>query len=79
MPSLRCGDVMATLIDPELHDVTRADLVEALTFQCHAARREFPKVGTPRAPTAWDRRHRAIDELLTNLELFDGEAATPHA
>jgi hypothetical protein len=60
--------------DPD-HAATREDLTEALRYLCHAARREFPVVGTPRAPTAWDRRHAAINELLSNLELFDGQHA----
>lgn len=70
--------VAMSLIDTAAveHEVTREDLIEAIVFQCHSARREFPVVGTPRAPTPWDRRHRAINELLTNLELLDGQPTT---
>lgn len=65
---------------PEAEPVGRADraeLIEGLANLCHAARREFPKVGTLRAPTPWDRRHQSINELLTNLELLDALVAPP--
>jgi hypothetical protein len=60
----------------------RAELIEGLRHMVHAARREFPKVGTLRAPTPWDRRHQSINELLTNLELLgwdDGKRTAPDA
>jgi hypothetical protein len=49
-------------------ETTRAEIAEALTNLGHVARREFPVVGTPRAPTPWDRRHQAINALLDDWE-----------
>lgn len=47
---------------------TRDELVEALGHMVHAAKREFPRVGSAEHPTAWDRRHAALDALLDDLE-----------
>ena len=63
-----------------LADDVRAELIEGLRNLVHAARREFPKVGTLRAPTKWDARHKQINNLLDELEALDrGQATAPHA
>lgn len=48
--------------------LTRAEVIEALANLCRAAKREMRVVGTEALPTPWDRRHRAIDERLTELD-----------
>jgi hypothetical protein len=53
----------------EVVDDTRAEIAKMLTAASFAAQREFPVVGTPRAPTPWDRRHAAINDLLTDFFL----------
>ena len=54
---------MTTMVGP-----TRTEIAEALTHLAHRAAREFPVVGTTDTPTEWDRRHKAIDALLDELE-----------
>lgn len=49
-------------------DSTRADIAEAMTNLCARARREMPVVGTVDLPTPWDKRHEALDALLTDWE-----------
>lgn len=49
-------------------DSSREDLVEALAHLSFRAAREIHVVGTRDYPTPWDRRHGAIDQLLTQLE-----------
>ena len=34
----------------------------------YKAKREFPRVGTPRYPTPWDLLHQAINSKLTQLD-----------
>lgn len=47
---------------------TREELAEAMTNLCARARREMPVVGTADLPTPWDKRHEALDALLTDWE-----------
>jgi hypothetical protein len=49
----------------------RAALIEALHNMNARAKREFAVVGTPRIPTPWDRRHRALNDLLDMLDMCD--------
>jgi hypothetical protein len=35
---------------------------------CYKAKREMPRVGTPRYPTPWDLLHKQIDAKLTELQ-----------
>lgn len=49
-------------------DSSRAELVEAITHLAFRATREIPAVGNEKCPTPWDRRHEALNELLTQLE-----------
>lgn len=58
---------MTTMVGP-----TRMEITEALAHLSRRAAREFPKVGTITAPTPWDLRHAAIDELLDELERVGG-------
>ena len=46
----------------------RAALIEALLNMNARAKREFAVVGTPLHPTPWDRRHNALNDLLTQLQ-----------
>jgi hypothetical protein len=39
-----------------------------LKILSYKAKREMPRVGTPRYPTPWDRLHAAIDAKLTELQ-----------
>lgn len=48
---------------------TRAQLAEALGYQNFRAKREFPRMGTEDEPTPYDCRHRALNDLLTLMEL----------
>lgn len=48
-------------------EADRAQITEAITHLGQRASREFPVVGTPEHPSAWDMRHRAINELLDDL------------
>lgn len=56
--------VVMTVIDFDDQRTSRAELEEALASLVHRARREFAVVGTPLAPTPWDRRHASINALL---------------
>lgn len=61
--------VMATELIIDFEDATtKAELAEAITNICFRARREMPVVGTPRAPTPWDRRHQELNRLLDEYE-----------
>jgi hypothetical protein len=42
---------------------------EAITHLAFRASREIPAVGTEEFPTPWDRRHGAVNELLSQLEV----------
>ena len=46
-------------------ETTRHEIAEALSNMCARAQREMPVVGTEELPTPWDKRHAALDELLT--------------
>jgi hypothetical protein len=50
-------------------DDTREELAEFLRNQCQRAKREFPKVGSAEQPTAWDKRHATINDMLDDLEM----------
>lgn len=52
-------------------ETTRAELREALTHLCHAAKREFPRTNTTGVLIGWDRRHAAINDVLDDLDLAE--------
>lgn len=66
------SEVTMTATRPEVIRVTdtstRDELIEALTHLAFRAAREVPAVGSDEYPTPWDRRHAALNELLTQLE-----------
>lgn len=49
----------------------RAAIIEALGHMNRTATRRIPKVGCDALPTAWDRDHARINDLLALLELAD--------
>lgn len=49
-------------------DVTIAEIREAITFRCAAAKRLPRVVGTPRLPTPWDAAYAAINDWLDLLD-----------
>lgn len=49
-------------------DTSRDDLAEYIRNQCHRAKREFPRVGSEDQPTAWDKRHAAINAMLDDMD-----------
>lgn len=51
-----------TMIAPQ--SPARTSVEHALAAACRAAKREFPVVGTPECPTAYDAQHQRIDGLL---------------
>lgn len=52
-------------------DSSREELIEGLVNLCHRAKREMPVVErfTTDEPTPWTCRHRAINEMLSQLEV----------
>lgn len=54
--------------------ITRAEIIESLSYLAKAAHREVSLVAkfTNDPPTAWDRRHATINDLLCDLERTRG-------
>jgi hypothetical protein len=52
--------------------LTRSEIVEGLAHLSRRAAREMPVVGNTGHPTPWDLRHKAIDDLLDELERVGG-------
>lgn len=49
-------------------ETTRDELASALANVCARARRIPHVVGSETLPSEWDRRHRQLDELLSDWE-----------